>query len=212
MGVYAYEKHPKDKDFGDLKVLNLGCGFNKHKNAINIDAEAICEPDVCQDLSKPLPFEDESFDLIIASHILEHVPNWWKTFNECARILKVGGVLEVYVPGCGSDSALGYRDHINTINVHSFFGIANLRRSGGNAWAENGKGDADCEYAKYMDMFDRVHVASPDLKWLQGMSKNIFIFLSNHLRNIVAESYFGFRKLNQEQYDKVQKTLTPFHE
>jgi predicted SAM-dependent methyltransferase len=47
-----------------------------------------------------LPFEDDSFDLIYASHILEHVP-WTHTVQalcEWRRVLKSGAAIEVWVP------------------------------------------------------------------------------------------------------------------
>lgn len=54
---------------------------------------------VC-DASKPLPFQDGTFHLIHASHILEHIP-WYKTeetLREWVRILRPGGILELWVP------------------------------------------------------------------------------------------------------------------
>jgi SAM-dependent methyltransferase len=50
--------------------------------------------------AKTLPFEDNTFDLIYASHILEHIP-WYKTeevLKDWVRILKPGGEIEVWVP------------------------------------------------------------------------------------------------------------------
>ena len=47
-----------------------------------------------------LPFEKESFDLVYASHCLEHVP-WSQTIfalKDAYRILKKGGAIEVWVP------------------------------------------------------------------------------------------------------------------
>ncbi len=47
-----------------------------------------------------LPFDDNSVDLIYASHVLEHVP-WQKTGDalaEAYRVLKPGGSIEVWVP------------------------------------------------------------------------------------------------------------------
>jgi predicted SAM-dependent methyltransferase len=49
---------------------------------------------------KPLSFEDNSVDVIHASHVLEHVI-WHKTveaLEEAHRILKTGGKLEIHVP------------------------------------------------------------------------------------------------------------------
>lgn len=47
-----------------------------------------------------LPIADNTYDLVYASHVLEHVA-WFKTaaaLREACRILKPGGVLEVWVP------------------------------------------------------------------------------------------------------------------
>ena len=60
------------------KILDIGCGYNAHK-----DASVICD---IQDLSnfyknkkfirlneKTLPFKNKEFDFVIASHVIEHV-------------------------------------------------------------------------------------------------------------------------------------------
>lgn len=47
-----------------------------------------------------LPVADDTYDLVYASHVLEHIP-WFKTdraLGEVFRILKPGGILEVWVP------------------------------------------------------------------------------------------------------------------
>lgn len=52
------------------------------------------------DAAKTLPFGDNTFDLIYASHILEHIA-WYKTeevLKEWVRILKSEGQLEAWVP------------------------------------------------------------------------------------------------------------------
>ena len=54
---------------------------------------------VC-DASRNLPFQSDTFDLVYASHILEHIP-WYMTEQaliEWVRVLKPGGVLEAWVP------------------------------------------------------------------------------------------------------------------
>lgn len=45
-----------------------------------------------------LPFPDDSFDHVIASEILEHIPNDERALDEIARILKPGGTAGVTVP------------------------------------------------------------------------------------------------------------------
>ncbi|WP_205873189.1 class I SAM-dependent methyltransferase [Mycobacterium camsae] len=45
-----------------------------------------------------LPYADETFDCVIASEILEHIPEDDAAIAELVRVLKVGGVLAVSVP------------------------------------------------------------------------------------------------------------------
>ncbi len=42
--------------------------------------------DICN-----LPFEDDSFDVILCNHVLEHIPNDTKAMQELYRVLKPGG-------------------------------------------------------------------------------------------------------------------------
>lgn len=49
---------------------------------------------------EPLPFPDDHFDLVYASHVLEHIP-WYLTVDalkEAHRVLKKSGAIEVHVP------------------------------------------------------------------------------------------------------------------
>jgi SAM-dependent methyltransferase len=52
---------------------------------------------VCQDITA-LSFEDNSFDLIVSSEVLEHVPQLDKAFSETARVLRPGGAHLFTVP------------------------------------------------------------------------------------------------------------------
>lgn len=52
------------------------------------------------EILRRLPYEDASFDLIHMAHVLEHVA-WYQTgeaLAEMLRVLRPGGVLEVWVP------------------------------------------------------------------------------------------------------------------
>ncbi|MFH1254455.1 MAG: class I SAM-dependent methyltransferase [bacterium] len=46
-----------------------------------------------------LPFPDNTFDVIISAHTLEHIKNDNLVIKECARTLKPGGELIIFVPG-----------------------------------------------------------------------------------------------------------------
>jgi 2-polyprenyl-3-methyl-5-hydroxy-6-metoxy-1,4-benzoquinol methylase len=99
----------------DAQILEVGCsggplirllkahGFKKIRG-IDIDEEAI---KVCKQRgidearvadAENTGFQDQQFDLIIASDILEHIENEEKALSEWNRILKSGGKLIIFVP------------------------------------------------------------------------------------------------------------------
>jgi SAM-dependent methyltransferase len=45
-----------------------------------------------------IPFDDHAFDLILCSHVLEHVPNDRQAMHELYRVLKPGGIALILVP------------------------------------------------------------------------------------------------------------------
>jgi len=51
------------------------------------------------DLNKaPMPFDDDQFDIVIASHIIEHLEDPINFYSECMRVLKPGGTLYIEAP------------------------------------------------------------------------------------------------------------------
>ena len=61
-----------------------------------------------------MPFESDSFDIVICSHVLEHVPDDLKAMREIRRILKPGGRALLLVPlainGKGTDEDASITD------------------------------------------------------------------------------------------------------
>jgi SAM-dependent methyltransferase len=111
---------------GDL-VLDLGCGFGRHAyEALRRGGRVVaCDmsPDelvevrktfqvmheygelapatmataTCGDATR-LPFPDGTFDRIIASEVMEHIPDDLAALDELTRVLRPGGVLAVTIP------------------------------------------------------------------------------------------------------------------
>lgn len=82
-------------------VLNLGAGNSPREGAINHDIRKHrSEIDIAWDLNDlPWPWDDESFDLIIAKAVLEHLRiNLIESVNECWRILKPDGRMYLKLP------------------------------------------------------------------------------------------------------------------
>lgn len=57
--------------------------------------------DLVIDNTSALPFEDSSFDYVIASSVFEHDPTFWSTFSEMVRVLKNDGCIYLNAPSNG---------------------------------------------------------------------------------------------------------------
>ena len=74
------------------RQLNLGCGFDKRDDFLNVDGFVGCEPDLLMDIdTTPWPLESNAFDFILMKHVLEHVGESFDGFSaimqEIYRIL-----------------------------------------------------------------------------------------------------------------------------
>ncbi|RMG30515.1 MAG: class I SAM-dependent methyltransferase [Bacteroidetes bacterium] len=95
----------------DLKILDVGAGhgaFSKTLHEMGYEVHA-CDlfPEIfyydqieCRkaDLTQPLPYEDNSFDVLIAIEVMEHILDHEVFFAEARRILKPGGRLYISTP------------------------------------------------------------------------------------------------------------------
>lgn len=80
--------------------LNVGAGPFVHPAFINIDLFWQPHLDICWDITKNIPFCNNTLQGIFTEHCLEHIP-----LNDCRfvlaeffRILKPGGVVRIIVP------------------------------------------------------------------------------------------------------------------
>lgn len=80
--------------------LHLGCGTKKFAGWINIDSVPECRPDLVHDITKPLPYAEQSADEVLAEDLLEHFDKYirYLVFYEWVRVLKVGGKITLQVP------------------------------------------------------------------------------------------------------------------
>jgi SAM-dependent methyltransferase len=79
--------------------LNLGAGADRKPGYVNLDWTPAAAPDVLHDLNKfPYPFAENTFDLVEAAHVLEHLDRPFDAMREIHRIMKPGGRLLLKVP------------------------------------------------------------------------------------------------------------------
>ncbi len=102
---YIFFDKELSKDPEDTNVLDLGAGpvqfrkiFNKFDNYVALDFYPYELVDVVTDINKNLPFKDSSFDVVVLSNVLEHVPEPGLIISECHRVLRPGGKIVLTIP------------------------------------------------------------------------------------------------------------------
>lgn len=96
-------------------VLDVGCGagpglrYIRSRGAIAIGADPsiyalreaakLIQVDLVQMDAAPLfPFADQTFGMVLANEVIEHVPDGVEFLLECARVLKPGGMVFLTTP------------------------------------------------------------------------------------------------------------------
>lgn len=92
-----------------FRGINLACGGKLCREAgwINADHNPSAKDVMHVNLLKPLPFADDSFDVVYHSQFIEHLPGdrAMAFVRECRRILKPGGILRVVTPDLQNQAA-----------------------------------------------------------------------------------------------------------
>lgn len=92
---------------GDKRLLDLGCGAKSYMPlysdvfsfATGLDPDQNSAAEV-RAVSQRLPFPNGSFDCVLATEVLEHVPEYGLAVQEIARVLRPGGQVLITWPLC----------------------------------------------------------------------------------------------------------------
>jgi len=113
--MYLYLKEKTDFFTKDLKVLHIApeqCFYKRFRALENLDYTTgdLESPiaDVHFDV-QAIPFSNETYDVVICNHVLEHVEDDTKAMSEIYRILKPGGFAILQVPQ-DADAEKTYED------------------------------------------------------------------------------------------------------
>lgn len=102
--LWLYLKNETDFFTAPKKVLHFApeqAFYRIFRNLKNLDYTttdlnsplADVKADICN-----LPFEDNSYDVILCNHVLEHIPDDTKAMQELYRVLKPGGMAILQIP------------------------------------------------------------------------------------------------------------------
>lgn len=105
--------------------LNVGCGRNILADWINLDSQALPGVNVIADLERineeaPLPFEDDSIDEFLLSHVIEHIRSPLPMMQELYRIARPEAKATIRVPHGASDDAWEDQTHVRAYYLQSF--------------------------------------------------------------------------------------------
>jgi len=129
----------------EADVLDIGCGYgygshllsekarsvvglDMHPPAIAYAKENYLRPNLTfreHDANEPLPFEDDSFDLIVSSEVLEHIHRQRELMEEVRRVGRNGGRAIVKTPNALNDpgGANPHHHHIFSLDEYRKFMI-----------------------------------------------------------------------------------------
>lgn len=112
------------------KKYIFGAGVRPHtgKDIINVDRLKLPGIDVIHDFEKfPYPFADSSGLHINATHVIEHLSNFFGFMDECHRILSPGGTLYLETPHA-ANIPLSFGDPTHRLHLieHSFINYITL--------------------------------------------------------------------------------------
>jgi SAM-dependent methyltransferase len=103
------------------RILDIGCGERKAPGALGIDCRALPTVDIVHDLDAfPWPFRDGTFELIICSHILEHVADVGRFLREVHRIAAANARVRIETPHFSSLDSWTDPSHRHHLSTHSF--------------------------------------------------------------------------------------------
>lgn len=139
-----------------------------------------------------IPYQGRKFDVIIANHMLYHVPNLTKALSEVSRILKKDG--KFYCTTNGKDGMTAYLKHaIRRINPNSTSFTQEIPFN-----LENGQGILERHFdsVKRLDYEDSLRITNTQdlIEWIKST-----LSITSHNDIDIAELYHYFENIRKSK-------------
>jgi ubiquinone/menaquinone biosynthesis C-methylase UbiE len=97
----------------NILKINIGSGHNNPEGFVSIDYDANSNPDYRLNIETDrLPFDDNTVELVLAHHILEHLGDgYFHALKELYRVCKHGAIIDIRVPHPRHDAFLADPTH-----------------------------------------------------------------------------------------------------
>lgn len=94
----------------NLTVLDIGTGSGQIPYEISKFAKKVCSVDIVDERKnkknyefkiakdEKIPYGDNSFDIVVSNHVIEHTPDQKKHLEEIMRVVKQGGYVYIATP------------------------------------------------------------------------------------------------------------------
>ena len=139
-----------------------------------------------------IPFGDESFDVVIANHMLYHVPDLDKAFCEVKRVLKDGGIFYSSTIGSG-----GIQPFLHEVFKH-FYPDTNTFTQQLSFTLQNGQ-DLLCKYFNDVKRFDYLDsLAITETQDLMDWIKSTITLNSVSVEEISDDLFNYFEKMRKK--------------
>ena len=153
-----------------INILDVGSGIHrKVPDAITMDNFEHDSIDICHDVNVfPWPILDQSVQKIVFCHSISHFFDVISVIEECYRILKIGGTIEIVAPHFSSDN------YYSDPTIRHSFGLRSM-----NYFCHN----VDWEY-KYVAASNQLHLSMTrisfrecETSWRQCRKFNLLRYL-----------------------------------
>ena len=180
--------------------LNLGCGNKLMEGYVNVDKFDYYNCDVVHDLELfPYPFDNDTVEYILLSHVLEHIGQDPDVFNnillEFYRICKKDALIDIYVPHPRHDDFISDPTHVRPITV---LGLSLYDKKQNEIWQSGGAANTPLALIHGVDFrIEKVDYMVEEQilkKYKDGeISKEKLNYLMQHHNNVIKQTNIKWR-------------------